>query len=73
MQGWIYGKFVDIEGNTGQVNSDNVRVRIEPNTGSSATVVANLNQGETFDVVDAENDWYRIVISSESEGWVQNL
>ncbi len=72
-EAWIYSKFLEVEGDSGKVTADGVRVRILPQTGSEAKVIGRVNRGQQYQVTASRQDWYRIVVSQNSEGWVEGL
>jgi len=34
-------------------------------------IIVTLHRGDAVDIVGAENDWYRVVLSDKHEGWVE--
>ncbi len=73
VEAWVYGKFLDVVDNDGKITAENVSARILPNTGASATVVAQLGKGREVKIIGSEKDWYQVVIDPEGLGWIKNL
>jgi len=75
LHAWIYSKFIEKDGEKVRVIGDNVRVRVLPNTSSSAAIIARLKRNQEFKVTGSTEteDWYRIRISSENSGWIEEL
>lgn len=47
-------------------------VNVRSGPGLTHSVVARVQQGETFDVMDTQGDWIKIRVSSVKKGWVAN-
>ena len=73
IEAWISGRFLEVDGSSGRVSGNNIRVRIMPDTSQSATIVGTLVRNDVVAVTGFQNDWYRIVIDDQGAGWVQNL
>ena len=72
VQAWVFGKFFNVSGDFGFVTTNNVRLRILPDTSSNATIIGRANKDERFEIAGSENGWYRIVVAPQSEGWIEN-
>ena len=65
---WIYAKYVDVDGATGVVNGDKVRVRVRPEL--TGELVNQVNTGTVVKVKSQKGDWLRIAPPDGTEAWV---
>ena len=70
VQGWIYAKFLAVEGDQGRVTADNVRIRVLPSTGNSATIIGRVGRNQVYSIAGQSGDWYRIILDSRASGWI---
>lgn len=53
---------------TGEVTADILNIRSEPTTESQ--IIGKLKKGTTIKILEEKNEWYRIILSDQKEGWV---
>lgn len=59
-------------GNSSSATITDSIVNVRSGPGLTHSVVARVQQGETFDVMDTQGDWIKIRVSSVKKGWVAN-
>lgn len=79
-KGWVYsfyGTFSQAKKSTATKTNDRLTIlydgtnlREQPNTGSN--VLYRANPGETFEIVESENNWYKIRIADDQYAYVAN-
>lgn len=52
-----------------RVNATRAVVHVQPN--SRTEVIASLDRGTRLEVTELEKDWYRVILPSGAEGWVE--
>jgi len=69
--GWVHGDYCKIEQARDQLEVvyEVVRVRAQPTTESDSKARAVM--GQRFHILEKVNDWYRVQIPNETEGWVR--
>ncbi|MFH1730228.1 MAG: SH3 domain-containing protein [Planctomycetota bacterium] len=65
---WIFAKFVDVDGERGVVNGDNVRVRVRPDL--KGEMVNKLEKETVVNVKGREGDWLKIAPPEGTVAWV---
>ncbi|MGI9316473.1 MAG: SH3 domain-containing protein [bacterium] len=65
--GWVYAQLISEDGSTGTVTRDGARVRLDPDT-SVNNIVRSYNKGNTLEIIERVDDWYRISLGAH-EGW----
>jgi uncharacterized protein YgiM (DUF1202 family) len=69
--GWVHGDYGKVEQARDQLEVvyEVVRVRAQPTTESDSQARAVM--GQRFHLLEKVNDWYRVQIPNETEGWVR--
>lgn len=78
--GWVASWYVNKEKSTAANSHSSSSVKnvtilhngsnIRQSAATNATIVARANQGDTFEVVGSENDWYEIKLSDGKTGFI---
>ncbi|RKD27531.1 Cell wall-associated hydrolase, NlpC family [Caminicella sporogenes DSM 14501] len=68
--GWANSKYIKIIPNysLGQVVGNNVNLRTIPST--SGSIITKLNKGTTLKITGYKQNWYKVTISGNKEGWI---
>lgn len=67
---WVFGKYVDVDGAKGVLNTDHVRARPLPSTGTESYPVGQFAKGDVVQVLDQQGDWIQVRGPEELGGWV---
>ena len=66
---YIFSKFISaMDEKTGVVTSENVNVRLNPNTKSA--ILGKLKKGQSVNLINFANNWYVIEPTQECYGWI---
>jgi len=67
---YISGDYISKQGFLGTVNADSVNVRVAPLL--NATVLGQLNKGDTVSITNSDTDWIEIMAPKGFTGWVKS-
>ncbi len=52
------------------LNTPNGFLNVRSGPGTNHNVIQKVNPGESYELIDEEKDWYKILLKSAKEGWV---
>lgn len=67
---WVYGDFVDRDGNVGTLNATHVRARPLPNTTTKSYPVGQFLKGDRVLILDEKEKWLRVRAPESLGAWV---
>nr|ADI22165.1 FOG: TPR repeat, SEL1 subfamily [uncultured gamma proteobacterium HF0200_24F15] len=68
---WVYGRYVNQQGDTARIQGEQVRARSMPSTSSSSAILGIFEENTQVTVISKEGDWIRISVRDVVAAWVQ--
>jgi SH3-like domain-containing protein len=68
---WVYGRYVNQEGDTARIRGKQVRARSMPSTTRSSAVLGLLDENTPVTVISKEGDWIRVSVRDGVTAWVK--
>ncbi|MCM8770427.1 MAG: SH3 domain-containing protein [Candidatus Omnitrophica bacterium] len=66
---YVFSKYISaLDEKTGVVNSENVNIRLRPDTKSP--ILGKLKKGQTVNIIKFVDNWYIIEPTEETYGWI---
>lgn len=68
---WVYGRYVNQQGDTARIQGKQVRARSMPSTTRSSAVLGLFDENTPVTVISKEGDWIRVSVRDVISAWVQ--
>lgn len=68
---WVYGRYVNQQGDAARIQGKQVRARSMPSTTRSSTVLGLFDENTPVTVISKEGDWIRVSVRGLVAAWVQ--
>ena len=68
---WVYGRYVNQQGDTASIQGTQVRARSMPSTTRSSAVLGLFDENTPVTIISKEGDWIRVSVQDVVAAWVQ--
>ena len=68
---WVYGRYVNQQGDTARIQGTQVRARSMPSTTRSSAILGLLDGNTPVTVISKEGDWIRVSVRDVVAAWIQ--
>jgi hypothetical protein len=68
---WVYGRYVNQQGDAARIQGTQVRARSMPSTTPSSAVLGLFDDNTPVTVISKEGDWIRVSVRNSVAAWIQ--